>query len=81
MADTLASGASSRKGVRVQVPPRPPSGVHVDPRDSTKLHRHDTLFSNEFISFFVTRPGLLTQPSDVAKGPIAAINSSMFTVK
>ncbi len=24
MADALASGASSRKGVRVQVPPRPP---------------------------------------------------------
>jgi hypothetical protein len=25
MADALASGASSRKGVRVQVPPRPPT--------------------------------------------------------
>ena len=29
MADALASGASSRKGVRVQVPPRPPFALLV----------------------------------------------------
>ena len=42
MADALASGASIRKDVRVQVPPRPPLGVLLDLNRRESAHKNQT---------------------------------------
>ncbi len=48
MADALASGASSRKGVRVQVPPRPPFALSVPQIRDQHLLRYNQSHGHEY---------------------------------